>query len=46
MPRLDITGNNAFEQEIYMTENEPVSIGRAPENTLVEGGNALFPKRC
>ncbi|MDY0059713.1 MAG: FHA domain-containing protein [Myxococcota bacterium] len=46
MPRLEITGTGGFEKVIYLEEEEPVSIGRAPENTLTEGGSALSRKHA
>lgn len=46
MPRLEITGTNGFEKVIYLRENDPVTIGRSPENTLTEGGSALSRKHA
>lgn len=46
MPRLDVTGTAGFARTFVLRENDAITVGRAPENTLTEGGHGLSRKHA
>ncbi len=46
MARLEVSGTGDFQRTLVLREGEEVSIGRAPENTLTEGGHGLSRKHA
>ena len=41
MPILECRTPDGFARDILLEDGDEVSVGRSPENTLTEGGNAL-----
>lgn len=46
MPRVECRTPDGFAKDIPLAEGVEVSVGRAPENTLTEGGQALSRKHA
>ena len=41
MPRVECRTNDGFARDFDMTDGVEISVGRSPDNTLTEGGQAL-----